>query len=150
MDNNTPLVTPAERYERGLTLKKAGLLRPAIEQFELAALDRAFALKARAQIGLCFKSAGRYDDAVAAFRTALTISVGSAKETVQILYVLGRTLESLGRIPEALEAYRWIRREDAGYRDVGQRLEQLSISRPSPIKKTLVARNQSRASSAQQ
>ena len=134
MNNSTPIVVPSERYERGLTLKKAGLLKSAIEQFELAAVDRTFALKARAQIGLCFKAAGRYEDAVTAFRAALTMSVGSSKKTVQILYVLGRTLESLGRIPETLEAYRWIRREDAGYRDVGQRLERLSMS-PLPLKR---------------
>jgi hypothetical protein len=33
---------------------------------------------------------------------------------------------------ETLEAYRWIRREDPGYRDVAARIEQLSARRPSP------------------
>lgn len=124
------VVTPAERYERGLALKNAGLHKPAIEQFEKATVDPALTLKAHAQIGLCFKSGGRYEDAVEAFRKALTVSVGSSKETVQILYVLGRTLESLGRIAETLEAYRWIRREDPGYRDVAGRIEELSARRP--------------------
>lgn len=124
------VVAPAERYERGLALKNAGLHKSAIEQFEKATVDPALALKAHAQIGLCFKSAGRYEDAVEAFRKALTVSAGSSKETVQILYVLGRTLESLGRIAETLEAYRWIRREDPGYRDVAGRIEELSSRRP--------------------
>lgn len=124
------VVTPAERYERGLALKNAGLHKSAIEQFEKAAADPALALKAHAQIGLCFKAAGRYENAVEAFRKALSVSVGSSKETVQILYVLGRTLESLGRITETLEAYRWIRREDPGYRDVAGRIERLSSRRP--------------------
>ncbi len=123
-------IEPAERYERGLALKKAGLYKPAIEQFQQAAAAPAFALKAYAQIGLCYKAAGRNEDAVTAFRKALKASAGSAKETVQILYVLGRTLESLGRMPETLEAYRWIRREDPGYRDVAKRIEQLSSRRP--------------------
>jgi len=48
---------------------------------------------------------------------------------VQILYLLGRTLESLGRIPEALEAYRWLRREAPQYRDVTMRIESLSMRR---------------------
>jgi len=43
--------------------------------------------------------------------------------------VLGRTLETLGRIDETLEAYRWIRREDPGYRDVERRIQQLSTRR---------------------
>jgi len=126
------VVTSAERYERGLALKNAGLHKSAIDQFELAKADPALALKSYAQIGLCFKLAGRYDDAVAAFQKALSASAGSSKETVQILYVLGRTLEALGRIAETLEAYRWIRREDPEYRDVADRIEQLSSRRPAP------------------
>lgn len=129
-DSSEIVVTPAERYERGLALKNAGLHKSAIEQFEKAAADPTLTLKAQAQIGLCYKLAGRYEDAVAAFQKALKASAGSSKETVQILYVLGRTLESLGRVEETLEAYRWIRREDPGYRDVANRIEQLSERRP--------------------
>jgi hypothetical protein len=43
--------------------------------------------------------------------------------------VLGRTLEMLGRIEETLEAYRWIRREDSEYRDVAERIQELSSKR---------------------
>lgn len=129
-------ISRAERYERGIALKKAGLYKAAIEQFELAAGDRSLAVKAHAQIGLCYKLSGRYEEAVPAFQEALKATPASSKETVQILYVLGRTLESLGRIAETLEAYRWIRREDAAYRDVAERIERLSARRPAPSKKT--------------
>lgn len=125
-----PVVSPAERYERGLALKKAGQHKAAIAQFELAVVDQVLTLKAYAQIGLCSKMIGRLEDAVAAFRNALSAPGGSSKETVQILYVLGRTLESLGRVAETLEAYRWIRREEPDYRDVADRIEQLSTRRP--------------------
>jgi tetratricopeptide (TPR) repeat protein len=118
----------AEKYERGLALRKAGLFTQAIEELEQAAACPAYALKAHAQIGLCHKSRGRYEDAVTAFRRALK-SQGSVKETVQILYVLGRTLETLERTEETLEAYRWIRREDPEYRDVAERIRQLSSGR---------------------
>ncbi len=124
-----PVIDARERYERGLALKKAGQYKSAIEQFRQAAEDKALAVKAYAQMGLCYKSAGRHEEAVAAFRKALTASAGSSKETVQILYVLGRTLESLGRIADTLEAYRWIRREDPAYRDVASRIERLSSRR---------------------
>jgi tetratricopeptide (TPR) repeat protein len=125
------VIDSAEWYERGLALRKAGLFKQAIEQFDKAAKDQAYALKAQAQIGLCCKSSGRYEEAILAFRKALQSPASSVKETVQILYVLGRTLESLRRISEALEAYRWIRREDPDYRDVTQRIQQLSTRRPS-------------------
>ena len=124
-----PVVSPADRYERGIALKKAGLFKAAIEQFELAVAERSLAVKAYAQIGLCYKLAGRYEEAVPALQQALKALPTSSKETVQILYVLGRTLESLGRIAETLEAYRWIRREDPAYRDVGERIERLSMRR---------------------
>jgi tetratricopeptide (TPR) repeat protein len=125
------VINSAEWYERGLALRKAGLFKQAIEQFDKAGKDQAYALKAHAQIGLCWKSSGRYEDAILAFRRALQAPASSVKETVQILYVLGRTLESLRRISEALEAYRWIRREDPEYRDVTQRIQQISSRRPS-------------------
>ncbi|MCP9440593.1 MAG: tetratricopeptide repeat protein [Nitrospira sp.] len=128
-------ISAAERYERGLALKNAGLYKAAIDQFELAVADPGFAVKAYAQIGLCLKVNGMGEEAVAAFRKALACSTGSSKETVQVLYLLGRTLEFLGRIEETLEAYRWIRREDPGYRDVAARIEQLSSRRSSPFGK---------------
>lgn len=122
-----------ESYERGTTLKNVGLFRQAAEHFEKAAQDPAFALKGLAQMGLCLKKSGQQEEAVEAFRKALHVPSASSKEQVQILYLLGRTLESLERMPEALEAYRWLRREAPEYRDVATRIESLSsrrITRP--------------------
>jgi len=138
----------AEAYERGLALRKAGLFKQAIEQFEIAASDPALALKAYAQIGLSQKSCDRYEEAVAAFRNALKSPGASTKEIVQILYVLGRTLESLGRIAEALEAYRWLRREDSLYRDVGERIDALSRGRSQAEQRS--AQNNAKAATSQQ
>jgi tetratricopeptide (TPR) repeat protein len=80
-------------------------------------------------MGLCLKKSGKLNDAVAVFRRALQVPSTSSKEQVQILYLLGRTLESLGRIPETLETYRWLRREAPHYRDVATRIESLSTRR---------------------
>ena len=135
MDATDIIVTPAERYERGLALKSAGLYKAAIDQFEMAVADSDIALKAHAQIGVCFKLSNRYPEAVEAFQKALSASTGSSKETIPILYILGRTLESLGRVEETLEAYRWIRREEPEYRDVAIRIEQLSSRRSAPAGK---------------
>ncbi|THJ21388.1 MAG: tetratricopeptide repeat protein [Nitrospira sp. CG24E] len=118
-----------ESYERATTLKNVGLFRQAAEYFEKAAQDSAYALRGFAQMGLCLKKSGKEQEAIAAFRRALQTPSISSKEQVQILYLLGRTLESLGRTPEALEAYRWLRREAPQYRDVTTRIESLSIRR---------------------
>jgi tetratricopeptide (TPR) repeat protein len=106
-----------------------GLFKQAAEHFEKAAQDPAYALKGFAQMGLSLKKSGKQEEAVAAFRRALQVPSTSSKEQVQILYLLGRTLESLGRIADALEAYRWLRREAPQYRDVAMRIESLSTRR---------------------
>jgi len=118
-----------ESYERGTALKNVGLFRQAAEHFGEAAQDPAYALKGFAQMGFSLKKCGKQEEAVAAFRRALQVSATSSKEQEQILYLLGRTLESLARIPEALEAYRWLRREAPQYRDVTMRIESLSTRR---------------------
>jgi len=118
-----------DSYERAATLKNVGLFRQAAEHFEKAAQDPAYALKGLAQMGLCLKKSGQQEEAVEAFRKALQVPSASSKEQVQILYLLGRTLEALGRMPEALEAYRWLRREAPQYRDVATRIESLSTRR---------------------
>ena len=118
-----------ESYERGTVLKNVGLFRQAAEHFEKAAQDPAYALKGFAQMGLSLNKSGKQEEAAVAFRRALQVPSTSSKEQVQILYLLGRTLESLERIPEALEAYRWLRREAPQYRDVAMRIESLSTRR---------------------
>lgn len=118
-----------ESYERGTALKNVGLFNQAAEHFAKASQDPAYALKGFAQMGLCLKTCGKQDEAVAAFRRALQVPSASSKEQVQILYLLGRTFEALGRIPEALETYRWLRREAPQYRDVAMRIESLSTRR---------------------
>ena len=118
-----------ESYERGTALKNVGLFKQAAEHFDIAAQDSVYMLKGLAQMGLCLKRTGKQDEAVMAFRRALQVPSASSKERVQILYLLGRTLESLGRIPESLETYRWLRRESPQYRDVATRIESLSTRR---------------------
>lgn len=126
---STKILDGHEAYEQGSALKNVGLFRQAAEHFQKAAQDPVYALRGLAQMGLCLKQSGKQEEAVAAFRRALQIPTVSSKEQVQILYLLGRTLESLGRIPDALESYRWLRREAPQYRDVAKRIESLSTRR---------------------
>lgn len=130
--SSTETLNGHEAYERGTALKNVGLFKQAAEHFETAAQDPMYKLKGLAQMGLCLKRTGKQDEAVMAFRRALQVPSASSKEQVQILYLLGRTLESLGRIPESLETYRWLRREAPQYRDVATRIELLSTRRVHP------------------
>ena len=80
-------------------------------------------------MGLSLKKIEKQEEAVAVFRRALQVPSTSSKEQVKILYLLGRTVESLGRIPEKLETYRWLRSESPQYRDVAMGIESLSTRR---------------------
>jgi tetratricopeptide (TPR) repeat protein len=118
-----------DRYERGLVLKQVQIFDNAIEEFQQAATDPQYTGKAHVQIGHCLRDAGRYEEAVAAFRQALTYPPFTSENSVRILYLLGRTLESLGRYAETLEIYHWIIKEDHGFLDVVHRIEDLSSGR---------------------
>ena len=114
-----------DHYERGRVLKHAQMFDQAREEFQHVASDPQYAGKAHVQIALCLLATGRYDDAVVAYRQALEVGTFSSKEKAHILYLLGKTLESLGRYAEALEAYGWTRNEDPGFQDVAQRIKHL-------------------------
>lgn len=123
-----------ECYERGLVLKQIKIFDSALDDFRQAAIDPRFAGKALVQAALCLKSMGRDEEAVTPFRQALESGTFSSKERIHIMYLLGQTLESLGREIEALVVYRRIRREDPDFQDVDSRIQFLSSdgSDPSP------------------
>ena len=73
-------ISSLHRYERGLVLKQVQIFDKAIEEFQHAATDPQYAGKAHVQIGLCLRSAGRYEEAIAAFRQALTWPRSHPKE----------------------------------------------------------------------
>jgi tetratricopeptide (TPR) repeat protein len=114
-----------DHYERGRTLKRAQMFDQAREEFQHVANDPEYAGNAKVQIALCLLAMGRYDEAVEAFRQALVVGTYSSKEKAHILYLLGKTLEALGRVAEALEAYGWTRKEVPGFQDVAQRIKHL-------------------------
>jgi tetratricopeptide (TPR) repeat protein len=115
----------AKHYERGRVLKHALMFDQAREEFQHVASDPQYAGNVHVQIALCLLATGRYDEAVVAYRQALEVGTFSSKEKAHILYLLGKTLESLGRYAEALEAYGWTRNEDPGFQDVAQRIKHL-------------------------
>jgi type II secretory pathway predicted ATPase ExeA len=122
----------AEWYERGLALKKIDLYKEALQQFSLAAQNPSLTFKAMAQVGICLKSTDQPEEAVSAFRKALQAQRTTSGDAVQVRYLLARTLESLGRTDETLEQYRWIRRENPGFKDVAERIERMSSRRTTP------------------
>jgi tetratricopeptide (TPR) repeat protein len=119
-------MSASELYERGFVLMELRMFHPAIDDFQTASKDARYAGKAYVPMALCLKALGRQEEAVAAFRQAITSPLVSPVEQRHILYQLGQTLESLGRWAESLEVYGWIRTGDPGFRDVAQRMKYVS------------------------
>ena len=116
-------------YREALSLKQAGEFLRAIALLDRLTADGVWGIKGLAQKGLCLKAIGRYEDALAIFRTALDRPPASAQDQVSLRYLFARTLESMGRSKEAVDCYRTISREGRNYRDVAVRLDQLQPSR---------------------
>ncbi|WHZ21580.1 MAG: hypothetical protein OJF47_000692 [Nitrospira sp.] len=124
-------VGPAEScYQRGLALKKSQDFREAIAQFEQAARDPSYHLQSFGQIGLCYRALGQINQAVAAFRKACIDFSAPHQYSLNVRYLLGRTLEQLGEKPEALEQYRLIFRTDRSFKDTAARLSHLEDYQP--------------------
>jgi len=114
-----------DHYERGRVLKHAQMFDQAREEFQHVTSDPEYAGNAHVQIALCSLATGHFEEAVVAYRQALDVGEFSPQEKAHILYFLGKTLESLGRYAEALEAYDWTRNEDPGFQDVAHRIKHL-------------------------
>jgi tetratricopeptide (TPR) repeat protein len=120
-----PPKSALDHYERGRVLKQSLMFDEARAEFEHAALNPQYAGNAHVQIAICLRATGRYDESVEEFHQALEVGTFSSNEKAHILYFLGQTLESLGRVAEALEAYGWTRKEVPGFQDVAQRIKHL-------------------------
>jgi tetratricopeptide (TPR) repeat protein len=129
-----------DHYKSGCVLKASEMFDQALEEFQQAVTDPEYAGNAQVQKALCLRSTARYEEAAAAFRQALELATFSAIEKADILYLLGQTLESLGRYPEALEAYGWARKEDPGYQDVARRIKYLLSGGRGPLPQGFLAR----------
>ena len=124
-------ISAREWYERGRTLRQNKMYAQALADLHEAAKDPNYAGQAYTQTALCLRALGRHEEAVAALRYALNASSISPNESLHVLYLLGQSLESLSRYAEAIEAYNWVRQEDAGFLDVDARIKRLCGARQS-------------------
>ena len=122
------VVDSAVSYREALALKQAGEFSRAIALLDRLVADEVWGVKALAQKGICLNAIGRYEEALAVYRVALDRPSGSAQELVSLRYLFARTLESMGRLKEAVEYYRTISRDGRKYRDVTMRIDKLGLS----------------------
>jgi type II secretory pathway predicted ATPase ExeA len=114
-----------EDYARAMELKEDGRLKEAVELFHSAASDKSMWFKAYSQVGLCYVRMKEQHAAIQAFRTALDDPTASQQDILDVLYLLGRSLESVGKASQAVEVYHRINHSTPTFRDVASRLREL-------------------------
>jgi tetratricopeptide (TPR) repeat protein len=125
-------ISAHELYERGRTLRQSKMYDQALKDLRQVIHDPNYGGQAQTQVALCLRALGRHEEAVTALRYAFDSSSISPNECLHVLYLLGQSLETLGRNAEALEAYGWVRQEDADFLDVDSRIKRL-CGRPQTI-----------------
>jgi general secretion pathway protein A len=117
--------SPEEDYARAMDHKEQGRLEEAVELFHSAARDKSMWFKAYSQVGLCYVKMKEHHAAIQAFRTALDDPTATQQDMLDVLYVLGRSLESIGKAGQAVDVYHRINQLAPTYRDVASRLRGL-------------------------
>lgn len=123
-----------ENYQRAMVLKEQAQFKEAVEFFHAAARDKSLWFKAYAQVGFCYVKMREPQAAIQAFRTALEDPMAGPNEVMDVLYCLGRSLESVGKVDQAREVYAQINQSAPAFRDVENRLTQVEES-PKPPRK---------------
>lgn len=118
-------ISAREWYERGRTLRQSKMYDQALKDLRQVIHDANYGGQAQTQVALCLRALGRHEEAVTALRYALDSSSISPNESLHVLYLLGQSLEALGRNAEALEAYGWVRQADETFLDVESRIKRL-------------------------
>ncbi|MBL8053584.1 MAG: AAA family ATPase [Nitrospira sp.] len=123
-----------ENYQRAMVLKEQAQFKEAVDFFHAAARDKSLWFKAYAQVGFCYVKMREPQAAIQAFRTALEDPMAGPNEVMDVLYCLGRSLESVGKVDQAREVYAQINQSAPAFRDVANRLTQVEES-PKPPRK---------------
>ena len=113
-------------YDLGIAFKEMGLLDEAIAEFQKALRSPPGRLQTAEALGSCFYEKGQFSVAATVMRRAVEAEDRGDDAKIGLLYWLGRCEEEQQRIPEALVYYQRVFALDIGFKDVGDRVQQLA------------------------
>lgn len=116
----------AEQYRLALTYQEMGMVEDAIAALELAARSPRQRFDAASMLGRLHLEEQRLGRAVEWFERAAEAPAPTPDAGRALLYDLASTLEAAGEGSRALAVFLELENESGGYRDVGQRIDQLS------------------------
>jgi tetratricopeptide (TPR) repeat protein len=116
----------AIRFELGVRQYRSGRLDEAIVSFQQATRDPKRRVQATNMLGRCFYAKKLYQEAQGQFEAAIhQYELTGDPLSKELRYNLATTLETQGKIKEAVEWYSDIVQQDYQYRDAAKRLEAL-------------------------
>ncbi len=113
----------AIRFELGQYYFQAGEFREATAEFQKAQGNPHKRLAAMNCLAQCFAKRKMFDLAADKLQEAIKEKPAFDEEKKELIYHLGCVFESMGQKEEAIGQFKLIFREDAGYRDVGAKVD---------------------------
>lgn len=111
------------RFELGELYFRAGKTNEAIQEFQKAQTNPNRKLHCIAYLGQCFARRGMHDMAIRKYQDALKEKVEFDEQKKELIYLLGCSLDAVGKKAEGIEQFKQIYEVDIGYRDVSARVD---------------------------
>jgi tetratricopeptide (TPR) repeat protein len=104
-------------YDLGLAYREMGLVRDAIDEFEIAARDPKRECVSQSMIGMIHRAQDNVDGAIEAFKKGLHAESKTPDQESSLYYELGDCWESKGDASEALYFFRKVAHRSPSYND---------------------------------
>jgi tetratricopeptide (TPR) repeat protein len=111
------------RFEMGVLYFQSGKIGEAIQEFQKAQNNPNKRLAALSYLAQCFAKRKMFDLAARTLQNAIKEKAAFDEEKKDLIYNLGSVLEAMGKKDEAIEQFKQIYENDAGYRDVSAKVE---------------------------
>lgn len=125
VDELVPEEDARTHFDLGLAYLQMGLLDESIVEFQKAAKNPEFILDANYQLADCFIRKGFPDAAVKCYKKILESVSLQDEYRHQIQYQMAQLYEDMGELEKAYELYLDVLSNNAGFRDVKSKLQQL-------------------------
>ena len=111
------------RFELGQLYFQLGKISEAIKEFQKAQANPHKRIQSLGYLGQCFARRGINDLAASTLQDAIKEKVVFDDEKKELVYLLAGVLEKMGKRDEAIAQYKLIYAVDAGYKDVGEKMD---------------------------
>jgi tetratricopeptide (TPR) repeat protein len=115
----------SSHYDLGCAYRDMGLIDEAIAEFQIAARNPEYRLRAIENLGSCFAEKGEHRIAVKVLLRALQVPGYKDEDLIEVFYAMGRSYEELGDSGQAVEWYERVMGCDVRFKDASQRATSL-------------------------